>query len=192
MCCRYYYDESNVNGLLEELGVVRSCGGGCPAGVITPGRESLMITGGQNRLQASVAVWGFPGSEGKTVINARSETAPVKPMFRDSLATRRCLLPAECFYEWDRDKNKVTFASADAPVIYLAGIWSLYGGEMRFVVLTTAANASMAPVHDRMPLMVNSGDIRPWLSDTAFARAYLIAEMPFLRAEREYEQMSLF
>lgn len=165
--------------------------GSFPAGIITPGSESLVIMGTQGRIQTAVAAWGFPGKDGQLVINARAESAAQRPMFSSALETRRCLLPAECFYEWDSRKDKVTFSGLNAPVLYLAGLWSLYENVMRFVVLTTAANASMLPVHDRMPLMVSPGDISSWLFDTAFAREYLKAEMPLLMVSREYEQLSL-
>ncbi len=191
MCCRYYYDDKDLSEILEKLGVILDAGEKIPEGIISPGSESLMITGRQNNRSASVATWGFPGREDKLIFNARSETAQNKTMFRNALETRRCLLPAKCFYEWDSDKNKVTFSGINTQVIFLAGLWNLYGKEIRFTVLTTAANASMIQVHDRMPLMVDSDNIDSWLFDTAFAHEHLRREMPPLIAQREYEQMTL-
>lgn len=191
MCCRYFYDQLKVNKVLEDLGILRDAAWLPPGGEINPGSGSLMIRAGRDRPSATGAVWGFPGAKGGLVINARSETAAVRPMFSEALRKRRCLLPAERFFEWDRDKNKVTFSAPDVRVIFLAGLWSVYANVTRFTVLTTAANASMLPVHDRMPLMVGAEDMERWLSDSDFASGYLGAEMPLLRAEREYEQMSL-
>lgn len=190
MCCRYYYDQLKVNRILEELRIWPRFGGSIPFGTINPGDSSLIITGEDRKLKTGVAAWGFPGKDGQLVINARCETAPTKPMFRSSFESRRCLLPAECFYEWDISRNMVTFSRPDSAFLYLAGLWTMYDEELRFVVLTTAANKSMLPVHDRMPLMVGTADISSWLFDTAFALAYINAEMPVLSVLRENEQMS--
>lgn len=192
MCCRYYYDSDKINNHLKALDVQITSSAHCPGGIIVPGREALMIAEGKKQMLASAAIWGFPCNGNKLVINARSETAANRIMFQNALETRRCLLPAECFYEWDHDKNKATFSSLNTPIIYLAGLWSLYNGETRFVILTTIANKSMIPVHDRMPLMIDPGNIDSWLFDTAFALNYLKTEMPQLRVQREYEQISLF
>lgn len=192
MCCRFYTERETVLDRLEELGISgKPSAESFPGGIITPGSKSVMIAGQEKQMIAPAATWGFPAKDKKMIINARSETAADRPMFSDAMGTRRCLLPAECFYEWDRNRKKVTFYSENKPLIYLAGLWSLYNGEARFVVLTTAANESMLPVHDRMPLMVDSGSVEAWLYDRAFALKYLRAEMPRLRLERECEQMSL-
>lgn len=183
MCCRYYYDQKKVNRILEELRIPFR--GTLTGGTINPGTASLMIT----ESEASVATWGFPGKEGQLVINARSETAPRKAMFRNALEARRCLLPAECFYEWDSEKNIVTFSEENVPFLLLGGLWTPYGDGNRFVVLTTEANESMEPVHDRMPLIVQKEDAKSWLSDPSFALNYLKREMPLLKAVREYEQL---
>lgn len=189
MCCRYYYDQLKVDKILNELHIAQPYGGSV-GGTITPGAESLILRNTGSLIRPAAATWGLPGKDGKLVINARSESVMQKPMFCNALETRRCILPAECFYEWDGEKNKYTFSAMDAPMLFLAGIWQLYDDLIRFVVLTTAANASMAPVHDRMPLLISAADIRSWLLDAAFAVEYLKSEMPLLRAYREYEQMS--
>lgn len=192
MCCRYYCDPMMVEKAMEDLEIRYSLGMPIPGGDITPGSGALMITGNADHLQASVAAWGFPGKEHKLIINARSETAPKKAMFRNALETRRCLLPAEGFYEWDRNRDKVTFTVPDHPVFYLAGLWDIFEGAVRFVVLTTSANTSMRQVHDRMPIIVASGAVRPWLSNTSFSLEYIKLTMPSLLAHKEIDQMSFF
>ena len=74
--------------------------------------------------------------------------------------------------------------------LYLAGIYRPYGAENRFVVLTREANASMEPVHDRMPLILSGEEVLPWVSDAAKAGDILTKELPMLKAERPYEQIS--
>lgn len=189
MCCRYYYDQLKVDKILKELHIIQPCGGKV-GGTITPGSESLVLKKNGDLIQPAIARWGFPAKDGKLIINARCESVMQKPMFCNALETRRCILPAQCFYEWDADRNKHTFSSLDSPMLFLAGIWQLYDDIMRFVVLTTAANVSMMPIHDRMPLLISEENMRSWLLDAAFAAEYLKSEMPLLKVYREYEQMS--
>ena len=151
------------------------------------GRES----GSPRReLTPQVLQWGFPGfDKGKLLINARAESVKDRPTFRGSFEQGRCVLPAAGFYEWDRSKEKVTFTVPDRPILYLAGIWRPYGPEKRFVILTREANASMAPVHDRMPLILTREEVAPWVSECAEAERLLVKELPMLKAERPYEQL---
>ena len=142
-------------------------------------------------ISAEILKWGFPGfDKGKLLINARAESVKTKSTFADSFASRRCVLPAAGFYEWDRKKEKVTFRLGDKPILYLAGIYRPYGAEKRFVVLTREANDSMRPVHDRMPLILSKEEVRPWVGNMEEAGAILTKELPQLVAERPYEQMT--
>ncbi len=115
--------------------------------------------------------WGLVphGSQDPTrsarLINARSETVLVKPAFRDAFQKRRCLIPADGFYEWQprgRTKQPFFFSDPQGQVLALAGLWEAWrapdGGLLRTCcILTTAANARVAPVHERMPLIL--GDL---------------------------------
>ena len=113
-----------------------------------------------------------------------------RPTFADSYAERRCVLPAAGFYEWDKKKEKVTFTVPENRILYLAGIYRPYGEEKRFVVLTREANASMAPVHDRMPLILSRAEVWPWVNGGSEADDILAKVLPLLKAERPYEQMT--
>ena len=75
-------------------------------------------------------------------------------------------------------------------ILYLAGIYRPYGEENRFVILTREANASMLPVHDRMPLILSRGEVGPWVRGVNEADDILAKKLPLLRAERPYEQMT--
>lgn len=106
-------------------------------------------------------------------INARSETAATAPMFRDALARRRCLVPIDAFYEWQATggaKIPHAVARADGAPMALAGLWKGWRGPdgevlRTFTVLTTAANAVLRALHERMPVVVESPDWPLWLGE---------------------------
>jgi putative SOS response-associated peptidase YedK len=114
------------------------------------------------------AKWGFTDG-GKPLINARAETASEKPSFRDAFAQRRCVVPADGFFEWrggQHDRRPLWFHSPDGGLMALAGLWEPGGpgGIPQFTILTTEANALVAPVHDRMPVVLPPACIGEWLA----------------------------
>lgn len=194
MCCRYYYADKLTKTALREAGLEKTylLGLEFPSRPVTPGMESPILLSLGVDLCMRPATWGFPAKDGSLVINARAESVLQKPMFSSSMEKRRCIIPATHFYEWDAAKNRVEFNVADRPILYLAGFWQLYEDLIRYVILTTAANGSMAPVHDRMPLMLEDADLRPWLYDLKAATALLHKPQPQLVLKRENEQLSFF
>ena len=121
--------------------------------------------------------WGLvppwsPGPEvGAKMINARSETVLEKPSFREAFRQRRCLIPVDGFYEWqkrDKARQPFLFRRKDRTVFALAGIWEQweYPGGRRLdscSILTTSANGTMRPVHHRMPVILPEKDWKLWL-----------------------------
>lgn len=106
--------------------------------------------------------FGLPSPQGQ-LINARSETVATKPTFRDSFRKRRCLVPADGFYEWQRaGKRKQPYFvhMKDGSGFAFAGVWN---GEA-FAILTTQANELVAPLHDRMPVILDPADYDRWLN----------------------------
>jgi putative SOS response-associated peptidase YedK len=105
------------------------------------------------------------------MINARSETADTKPAFRDALKTRRCLIPADGFYEWKRDgkaKQPYCFEVNEAELFGFARLWDRWkdpNGKWieTCSILTTTPNAVTAPVHDRMPVILDRDSYDLWL-----------------------------
>ena len=218
MCGRFFWDndaeEAFEDDFPELIRIARAQEKSLRAGDYMPSMDALAVGGGQAVVGAQPAVgahsavgaqspyaakpisaeilkWGFPGfDKGKLLINARAESVKTKSTFADSFASRRCVLPAAGFYEWDRKKEKVTFRLGDKPILYLAGIYRPYGAEKRFVVLTREANDSMRPVHDRMPLILTKEEVRPWVGNMEEAGGILTKELPQLVAERPYEQMT--
>ena len=105
------------------------------------------------------------------MINARSETASTKPAFRDALKSRRCLIPADGFYEWKRvgkTKQPFCFEINDGELFAFAGLWDRWkdpsGGWVKTCsILTTTPNAVTAAVHDRMPVILDPDSYDFWL-----------------------------
>ena len=160
---------------------------------IHPSEEAWVIMENNNRMQLKKMKWGFISSKSnQLMINARAETAIEKRFFCESVLKRRCVIPARHFYEWDRSKTKVTFSYPQSPVIYLAGFYRRFEEEERFIILTTDANASMKPVHDRMPLIFQREQIKDWICNDKMVRNYLKMASPMLERQQEYEQLTLF
>jgi putative SOS response-associated peptidase YedK len=124
------------------------------------------------------AAWGFvpEWADGrpdvKPLINARAETVATKPFFRDAFKRTRCLVLADGFYEWQRTgKGKVPYRIAlktEEPFAF-AGIWSTVhdtqgGVQPTFAILTTEANALVAQIHTRMPVILREQDEENWLN----------------------------
>ncbi len=177
------------------------CGTKTPGDIHPTERAPVLRgTGGageKNRLQSPVCArlmrWGFVQPTGRgLLINARAETALQRPMFCEGVLHRRCVIPARHFYEWDAEKEKVTFSNGDGKTLFLAGIYSRSGEEDCFVILTTQANASVRAVHPRMPLVLRENEWQDWIYDDHFMRRALEQTPDMLKAYREYEQQSLF
>ena len=133
------------------------------AGDIAPTDEAPVLVASGSKVVAEFQRWGIPGWRGGLMINARAETVCEKPMFRRSIAAQRCVVPATGYYEWDKEKHKYFFQIPGKP-LYLAGIFDNVEGVNCFVVLTTKPNTTVHDIHDRMPLLLSSEQIRPWLT----------------------------
>jgi len=118
-----------------------------------------------------ISSWAKDSSVAAQMINARSETAATKPAFRDALKSRRCLIPADGFYEWKKEgkaKQPFCFEVDDGELFAFAGLWDGWknpdGNWIRTCsILTTTPNAVTSAVHDRMPVILNPDDYDLWL-----------------------------
>jgi len=123
-----------------------------------------------------VPSWATDESVGNRMVNARAETAPEKPAFRTAVAKRRCIVPISGFYEWQKaeggPKRPWYIFRADERIMLLAGLWESWTGGREgpqrsaletFAILTTAANATVAPIHDRMPVILEPKQVGSWL-----------------------------
>lgn len=116
--------------------------------------------------------WAKNPAELPLFFNARAETAPDKPAFRGPFRHRRCLVPATGFYEWKREsggrKQPYLVRAPRRRILALAGLWDEYAdanGNLldSATILTTAANPDLAPIHDRMPVVIEPEDYDRWL-----------------------------
>lgn len=147
---------------------------------IAPTQEVAIVR--QDRKQPkrlfSLMRWGLIPSWAKDIsigfktINAMAETAAEKAAFREALRKRRCLVPADGFYEWQKlghkEKQPYNIGMADDSVFAFAGLWERWpdpaGTHVNsFTILTTAANPLVAGIHDRMPVILKPDDYDLWL-----------------------------
>lgn len=111
--------------------------------------------------------WGYKLPDGKLIFNARSETAAQKAMFADGMRQRRCLIPADCYYEWQKSANgkqKYQLAPNDSNGFFLAGIYRIEQGSAVFSVLTKEPVESIAFIHHRMPVILPREAMSDWLN----------------------------
>lgn len=108
------------------------------------------------------------------LLNARSEGAADSPLFSPMLRNSRCLVPANEFYEWTAQKKAHLFSAEDGALLYFAGLFLQEGPLPCFVIITRDADEAVSPVHDRMPLILNSPEYREaWLRSPQLARELL-------------------
>lgn len=191
MCGRYYIDDEAAREIVKLVNQIDE-NSRIRVGDIHPTDPAPVIHAFKDRLEMSQMVWGFPNFTGKGVIfNGRSESAFNKPMFRDSVQNRRCVIPAAKFYEWDKSKNKITFFRSHNQLLFLAGFYHSYNKQNQFVILTTQANNSVADVHPRMPLILEREEMESWMFNKDSVKQILHKEPLLLERQSEYEQQRL-
>ncbi len=119
-----------------------------------------------------VPFWAKDPSIGSRMINARAETLAEKPAFKNALTRRRCVIPADGFYEWKKigsSKQPMYIRRHDGELFGFAGLWEEWispdGSPLQTcTIITVAPNALMAPIHDRMPAILRPEDEAAWLT----------------------------
>lgn len=194
MCGRYNFtteESEEIQRILERLDQ-RFNNSNVKTGEIFPTNTVPVLIGEQDEIEPIPCVWGFPNFKSKgVIINARSETAIERRTFRESLTSRRCIIPACGFYEWNKNKERIYFTQPNQNIIYMAGIYNFYNEKSRFVILTTGANQSIVDVHDRMPLILPKDQLQTWLSDSSKTQNLLKQIPTILERKSEYEQNTL-
>lgn len=139
---------------------------------VAPTQSSLLVTDAAPQLLQAfrwglIPFWAKDPKIGSRMINARSETILEKPAFRQAVRRRRCLVLADSFYEWQRangQKKPYRILRPHGDLLLLAGIWEKWQDQRAvdpvysFSIITCPPNAEMAPVHDRMPVLLLTSD----------------------------------
>jgi len=170
---------------------------------ISPGQNNPVVTMTNSQRELKLMRWGLIPSwikdikTTKPLINARSETVHQKPSFRDSFHASRCLIPVDGFLEWKTEgvKKFPYFIFLNQKDIFsFAGIWTKGYKETSpihtFSILTTQANTVLAPIHERMPVIIKPSDYKKWLApetDSSILRSLLL---PFSGKRMHAHQVS--
>ena len=164
------HDHAGVQAFLDDLALSLDPARFTPRYNLAPSDPVHALFAGDG-LEIAEMRWGLTPRNPKQrnlLINARAETAWRLPSFRESMRRRRAVVPVNGFYEWRRegDERLPFYITGRQPVLALAGLFDVDAqGEMRCCVLTTAANAEMHRIHDRMPVCLPHDRVREWLSD---------------------------
>src|SRR5579862_3211059 len=182
MCGRFTITRRDGNSLAAELGVPGdSLAGYRPRYNVAPTQPHFIVRIKYENREVIPATWGLVKSGSKDAsmaartINARSETVDTRGAFRDAFRKRRCVVPADGFFEWTGPKTArqpTWFHRDDSRLILFAGLyeaWQKQRGvwETTFTILTTEANALIASYHDRMPVILAERDADDWMDPRA-------------------------
>ena len=174
MCGRYTLTTPGA-ALVEAFDVPDLAFDYAPRYNIAPGQSAAVVAEDGKGRRLGPMTWGlipaWKDPPKRPLINARSESVETKPSFREAFARRRCLIPADGFYEWKRmpDGSKSPHwihPVADGPIAF-AGVWEAWTrlgvADYGFAILTTEANADVRAVHDRMPVVIHPDAYGVWL-----------------------------
>lgn len=175
MCGRFTL--TTMDDIVDEFDLAEMPSGFEPRYNIAPTQDAWVITNRKPR-QARLFRWGLVPhwakdlSIGHRMINARGETLADKPAFRDAYARHRCLVVADGFYEWKRRGKAKTpyYCHSRGGLIGLAGLWASWRDDagnrvLSFTIVTSPPNDLIAPLHDRMPVVIGHADYERWLHD---------------------------
>ena len=171
MCSRYSRTKGQV-----KVGKTKVAMKAPPQAMIRPTDRASVIRKGSGGLEEANLRWGLVPSWAKDpkigvqCINARAETISEKPSFREAFQKRRCLVPADGFWEWETIGEKKIpwkFTRPDGEEFCLAGLWESWMDEGKpletFTIITTSPNRLVSPLHNRMPVILSPDEAEIWL-----------------------------
>ena len=191
MCGRFTLT-ADQDSFEDRFSLTRFDLGWVPSFNIAPTQEVLTVTndGSENRPELMrwglVPSWAKDPKIGNRMINARSETLAEKPSFRTAFKRRRCLIPADGFYEWKREgkaKKPMLITANPGGLFAFAGLWETWKQPddswlLTCAIITTSANEFMKSIHDRMPVILPRESEASWLDpeeqDTAMLSELLL------------------
>ena len=212
MCCRYYVESTPYFIELGELALQttfrshRKCDDGgsvLHTGEIRPGNTVTAIMRSKNGKKLAFHMfWGMHAQNNGLIINARTETASERPMFKDAWAAQRCIIPASWYYEWEhftapggavKTGRKFLIQPSGDDRTFMCGLYRLEQGFPHFSILTRPPGEKISFIHDRMPLILPESRIDDWidpLSDPAKLAQMSLTNMEKALAE-EQDQLEM-
>jgi putative SOS response-associated peptidase YedK len=207
MCGRYTLTSSELN--LSSLGIAQPVANP-PSYNIAPGEQVLIVRKNEkNKLEAAQVKWGFAPSWlkdfSRAQINARLETAAEKPMFREAMESKRCLILADGWFDWQRlpDRNQPWYIRPKSSGVFaFAGIWERYvvDSSLSFdscAVLTREATPALRAMTERMPVAIDAGRGLSWLTSDMSneellmqSRESLIGQLSFYQVGRTVNRVA--
>jgi len=171
MCSRYSRTKGQVKVSKAKVAIKTP-----PQAIIRPTDKAGVIRKGSGGLEEATLRWGLIPSWatdpkiGVQCINARAETISEKPSFREAFQKRRCLVPADGFWEWETiGKNKIPwkFVRPSGEEFCMAGLWEAWNSPEgileTFTIITTSPNELVRSIHDRMPVILSQDEGEVWL-----------------------------
>ena len=209
MCCRYWADESpEIREIVEEMNRSplvekwHKTTGITTYGEIRPTNVVPVIASKRSGEKAVFPMkWGFSGRT--LLMNARTETAPVKATFRDAWASHRCIVPASWYFEWEhligKDGKKSTgdkylIQPKGSPMTWLCGLYRIEDGLPVFVILTREPGEDIRFIHDRMPLIMPGDCVDEWIRPGAKPEElveHALTEMVYEKVEAKPESINV-
>ncbi len=170
MCGRFYIPDDDSNEELQQIinHLNRVKGTPVKTSEVYPSDVAAVIANSKAMIPSPFAMkWGYTLENRAPIINARSETATEKLLFRDGMQQRRCLIPASHYFEWEhigKQKIKNAIRPAGSQAMYMAGIYRINSGIPEFTILTREPGDCIRHIHDRMPVILPREATKDWLN----------------------------
>lgn len=204
MCCRYYVEmspelrpivEAAARSRLYQEHVDQIARPLVTQGEVFPDSLApVLATSKAGKKAVFPMLWGYHVEGiGRVIANARAETAAEKPTFRDGWAMHRCVIPASWYYEWEhiptaggklKTGDKYAIMPKGSRLTWLCGLYRMEYGYPHFVILTRRATEALAPIHDRMPLILSASDAERWIDPQMNPHALLSEALTEMVAEK--------
>ena len=168
MCGRFFVPEDSEIAMLRKvMENLESRNLTVKTGEVSPGDVAAVIASNRElKPQPFGMLWGYHLPTGKLLFNARSETAAQKSIFADGMAHRRCVIPADHYFEWQNTPNgkrKYAIAPRQSNGTLLAGIYRFENNRPVFTILTRSPSEDIAMIHNRMPVILPQEALADWL-----------------------------